>query len=444
MNSRTFSRKICRHSQIFIVLGSVFLFFTMFFPDSFKFVRLFLFIVLVTSAVDEILLHNLPLGKGRTIFFIYLGYNIFSFFIGLVENAPGALRCQSVDFLWPVLFYLVGMTLNREDDYLYLLKCMVIITIVLSAFDFWYCLGSMGFLPLPRFFNRLNLDLRFGHFGNFVQYMNTHQATLIFMTPFTIALLFDLKKVRAIINPFIIIIALFLEVACLLMSGRVAFQVSSALSLLIVPFYRFRLNHTKGKMHKQKIHRIAFFLICFIIALSICLFLFTWILSLDIIKVWDYIEYKFTSSSSQADNVRLIQFKALMNGWIESPIWGHGTGSYSPLIVREIVDQPWAYELTYCALLYQKGIVGFVVFFGMVFWILHSIFLKIKHGIYSEYVALPFMTGFICFLLANAVDPYLAKFGLMWVLFIPFAMASSEWKSDSRSAIARSISIRRS
>ena len=139
---------------------------------------------------------------------------------------------------------------------------------------------------------------------------------------------------------------------------------------------------------------------------------------------------KFTSSTSASENVRLLQFNALMNGWLSAPIFGHGTGSYTPEVVREVADQPWAYELTYCALLFQKGLVGFVVFFGMIVWIIHKIWLKIKRGIYSENVALPFVNGFICFLVANAADPYLAKFGYMWVLFIPFAMASSMWKPD--------------
>lgn len=437
------SRRVHRHNPIYIGSGIVFLFFTMFLPDSFKWFRLVLLMLLFASATVDIFTNNFPLGKGIVVLYIYLVYNFFACILGLIEGAPGALRSLSVDILWPVSFYLIGMTLNSERDYAFLLKYMILFTVVLGAFDLWYCLGNLGLLPLPGFFVALDLDLRFGYYGSFIQYMNTHQATFIFMTPFTVALLFDLKKIGKYIHPFWVIIAFSLELACLLMSGRVALQVVSALSLVFVMFFRFFLHRVIREIVPRKKKNVlpSFYLI--ILVLLAGLLIMPRILSLDIGKIWDYIANKFSSSISESDNVRLLQFNALMSGWLESPIFGHGTGSYTTEVVREIVDQPWAYELSYCALLFQKGLVGFVIFFVMVLWILHAIWVKIKRRIYPEYLALPFLIGFICFLIANAADPYLSKFGYMWVLFIPFAMASSEWTPGTPGADKKTVTARK-
>ncbi len=35
-----------------------------------------------------------------------------------------------------------------------------------------------------------------------------------------------------------------------------------------------------------------------------------------------------------------------------------------------------------------------------------------------------YASGLICFLIANAVDPYLGRFGYMWVIYMPFAFGS--------------------
>ncbi len=324
------SRKAERHNSIYIGSGILFLFLTMFFPDSFKWLRFLLFVVLFVFALLDIIANNIPLGEGINVLFFFLAYNGFAFILGLLGGAPGAWRSQSVDLLWPVLFYLIGMTLNSEHDYMCLQKYMILFTIILSAFDCWYCLGNLGFLPFPIFFETLNLNLIFGNYGTFIQYTSTHQATLIFMIPFTVTLLFDLKKTSKYIKPFWVLMALLLEFACLLMSGRVALQVIAALSLVIVIAFRSRLNRIKRKKHSLKRKTIVpSFLLVFLVFPAIIIIM-SRMLSLDIGKIWDYIASKFTSSTSASENVRLLQFNALMNGWLSAPIFGHGTGSYTP------------------------------------------------------------------------------------------------------------------
>lgn len=76
------------------------------------------------------------------------------------------------------------------------------------------------------------------------------------------------------------------------------------------------------------------------------------------------IEFRFFSSfAAESDDVRQIQMRALMNGVKESPIFGHGFGSYISGYTRS-ESIPFSYEIEYLSFVYQMGIVGFIVFVG--------------------------------------------------------------------------------
>lgn len=76
------------------------------------------------------------------------------------------------------------------------------------------------------------------------------------------------------------------------------------------------------------------------------------------------IEFRFFSSfAAESDDVRQIQMRALMNGVKESPIFGHGFGSYISGYTRS-ESIPFSYEIEYLSFVYQMGMVGFVVFVG--------------------------------------------------------------------------------
>lgn len=76
------------------------------------------------------------------------------------------------------------------------------------------------------------------------------------------------------------------------------------------------------------------------------------------------IEFRFFSSfAAESDDVRQIQMRALLNGVKESPVFGHGFGSYISDYTRS-GSIPFSYEIEYLSFVYQMGIVGFVVFVG--------------------------------------------------------------------------------
>lgn len=83
------------------------------------------------------------------------------------------------------------------------------------------------------------------------------------------------------------------------------------------------------------------------------------------------------------------------------------------------VEQPWAYELFYVALLYQTGMLCFIIYMFAIMWIFWYSLRIIKSDVYMGLYLIPILVGVICFLIANATNLYLAKYDYMWIIFLP-------------------------
>ena len=71
----------------------------------------------------------------------------------------------------------------------------------------------------------------------------------------------------------------------------------------------------------------------------------------------------FSNSSTASDQIRSDQIAKLTEGFLESPIIGHGTGTYIQDFTRSETT-PFSYEAEYLSFLYQFGILGFVLIIG--------------------------------------------------------------------------------
>lgn len=74
--------------------------------------------------------------------------------------------------------------------------------------------------------------------------------------------------------------------------------------------------------------------------------------------------YRFSGKQVEySDGARNEQGIYLLNGFMQSPAWGHGLGAYVKDCVRSHVS-PYSYELEYVSYLYEFGIIGFFLIIG--------------------------------------------------------------------------------
>jgi O-antigen ligase len=145
-------------------------------------------------------------------------------------------------------------------------------------------------------------------------------------------------------------------------------------------------------------------------------------MKLDVHLMFDYLYegFNFTSSSFE-NNHRSDQFYAMTNEWKQSPLFGAGHGASAKSSIRS-EEIPWAYELSYVSLLFHTGILGFLCYLAGIIWIFLKGLEIIKSDHWLSTYMSPVLVGTLCFLIANATNPYLEKFDYMWVIFLPVAM----------------------
>lgn len=143
--------------------------------------------------------------------------------------------------------------------------------------------------------------------------------------------------------------------------------------------------------------------------------------------------FDFTTNESNIE--RALQYDSLIDGFIQSPLFGAGAGAAAQY--NRSIEQPWAYELSYVGFLFQYGVIGFLLYAtGVIILTFHLVALVKRKGRNSfEFF---YLTGFIAFMIANATNPYLAKFDYMWVLFIPVAIMNQRLLAKKRSPLQNS------
>tara|TARA_Y200000002_G_scaffold302130_1_gene257434 strand:- start:7258 stop:8463 length:1206 start_codon:yes stop_codon:yes gene_type:complete len=123
------------------------------------------------------------------------------------------------------------------------------------------------------------------------------------------------------------------------------------------------------------------------------------------------------------DSARTTQISVLLAEFEKHPFWGIGLGMPSGEFIRSEVS-PWSYELTYHAALGQRGAIGFL---GMIFTLV-AIFiaqlLRVKFRKKDFFFGYALALAFL--LLANATNPYFARFdGIFLLLLGLFARRST-------------------
>jgi hypothetical protein len=143
-------------------------------------------------------------------------------------------------------------------------------------------------------------------------------------------------------------------------------------------------------------------------------------------SVWSVFTTGFQFGSDPVALSRAQQFDALIRGWLTSPLLGSGHGAAAPDMVRSL-EMPWAYELTYAALLYHTGLVGAFFYAGGIFWIYLQAVSIIRAGTALAPLTVAVLTGTTTFLIAAATNPYLERYDALWVIFLPLAIINASW-----------------
>jgi len=415
--------------------GLVLLFLMLFVPASYQTLKgllltLVLGAIVIRALVEgRIALH--PRVAFGCLFFSVLG--LLFILRGYLASAPGALRMSTVYVLWPWVYTLLLAGLAADRRLWRVAQVMVWSAIAVCLYCASYILWSAGLLPNALYIP-LDMGQRIGFYQGTLEFSVKPLGSLIFLVPFVTAALMAWPR-RAPLGRHWLWLTVILGFPLGLLSGRRALQLVLVLAIPVALAFRQLLPKELRQAQRRGFRRAVWggsiALILAVVALQA-----TYGLRLD--AVWATFKTGFQFATDPVAQSRALQFQALMNGWLASPLLGSGHGAPAPEVIRS-TEMPWAYELTYLAFLYHTGIIGFALHAVGIGWIYAWGVRIIREGSVVSPLMVSMLTGMTTFLIANGTNPYLERYDFLWVIFLPLAFVNLALLSHDR-VLAQPIS----
>jgi hypothetical protein len=407
------ARRTASASLLFKQLLAFFFLLMLVIPTTFQIARGVLLAVLVTGAAYAALEGRWTVN--RTIFMwcaLSVAASLFFMWNGALHGAPGALAVSTVHVIWPFL-YLLFIGICRDPRTIVPMEKVILLGIlVASVMGIVLVIGTLtGTVQLPAVLMESQEGMA-GAYDGFIRYRLPNQPTLIYGTGFLLALMAIPSARRWCTGRWTLLawLTMLLMLAAIMLSGRRA----AWLVVLVMPAIVFALLFVS----RQPIRIVHWSVLAgFGLAVLVGVIAF---FGLDVERLLLQFFNAFDFSAEQSASARGLQAEALLSGWADRPWLGHGLGA-GDSSVRSSNQQPWAYELSYLALLYQTGLVGLFIYGCAVLWIFWVGIRLVRKMPEAGTVMLPLLAGLAGFLIANGTNPYLAKFDYLWVIFLPVA-----------------------
>lgn len=352
-----------------------------------------------------------------------IGAGLVATLVGLYNRTPGARSEGLVYCLWPVIHLLLMQGVDTRMLRL-LHRTALVVTVLICAFGVHFVLSTAGLVPQIAYPDWLmgENENAVSFFEGYVHSRFIGLNSLPFLLPYAVASFIAPPPGRlGAVDRWLAVGALVLGGASVLLASRRALTVVVALA---VPVTLGFLLARRGPALGLAMRRVAVLAGIAFASLVATLAVVMSAAPLDVGSIGAYFSASFARSPADAidvDAVRSRQLEALVRGIEQRPFVGTGAGGFAPEIVRDD-HRPWAYELYYVALLFQVGVIVFAVYLGGMAWVVWTTRRLVAEGDPLWRFALPAMVGCICFLIATASNPYLARFDGEWVVFWPIAV----------------------
>lgn len=391
------------------------LFFMVVTSRGFTLLKTVLLLLMTALCFLNILLKRKLLKRSQINYvLIFVVYFSFSLALGIMNGYEFYMNKDSgliqYYIITPVIVFITGTCLaDKSERVSYTLYFLRIITLFIIIMDIWKILAKSGILPDIDKFNLIFVSSQVNTDKLALRVSNEY--AFMFLLPFYIVMLFFEKLNRdRVINSIIVIAGI---IYCLL-SGR------KTLEIVVLGTLVFMVLYALIKARKVKI------LIWIAISGFILLFAAQQIGNmLGIEGIFYKAHYTISnglSSKARGFNSRLDNITALIDLWLQSPLFGKGLNSYAPSSLANGVTK-WSYEVVYNALLAQSGLIGILILLAGVIYIIRKLILEYKKTKEPVYFAVS--AAFICFIISGATNP-LAYIPWPWIItFMVFGKSNT-------------------
>jgi hypothetical protein len=325
--------------------------------------------------------------------------------------------------VWPLVFLSWTWIFADRSIGNRLAAALLVATILVSLVHIAYITDMTHSIAASWIYRQIiGEQAQFTSYGGYTRIWSNGIASLIFLGPYVLArFLIEATICRVKIRVVILyaLVAL-LAVGAILVSGRRALVfglgVAAGVAFLAVLVRPDTLQHRVI---------VAIRLLLSLGGLSIGGVLLVSTLGIDLSAVSAYVATGFSAGSDYGAQERIGQIDVLLRGWLESPIIGHGLGSYASGWIRS-EERPWEYEVQYAMLLFQTGLLGLTVYaLGPIVTLLRGLELVRSSRPEDFSLCVGLLAGLAGALVVNGTNPYLQAYGNLWMLFLPYFVFAS-------------------
>ena len=405
------------------LLWALFFFLMIFMPRQLQAVKVALMVMIFLSkAITHELYFSLDMSNTHIKMFILCWFSSAALraVVGFINGNPGVLDTIQLDIIYIAILLLLFFTIDTREE-LEWINCTILVSGTICAiYTLIWFLVNIGIWPRNLFY-AFDYTTGFGDHEGYIHMTNTNGSMLIPILPmFFVSFMTSERKGR---KDIIKIIALFICALAAFLTGRRMIWASIPFALAFV--FVIAIIHPQNVRYSfagTNWKRLAI-IVGSIVAIGIFLIARGYININSIIS-----RFRAVLAGGEESSERSIQAEALIRGFLQHPVFGSGAGASAPGIIRN-QDFTWAYELSYHAVLFQSGIVGFSLYVIALLSIAFGCVAgaKRKDKSYSSYVAL--LAGLLIGYIANASNPYFSSsFDFLWWIIWPAGYIYAEKK----------------
>jgi hypothetical protein len=409
------SMNALRHGSAVLFLCAV-----MSFPRSFLVAKLVcLSVFMLIHLIDYRWIGDFRINFRIFIFYacVAIGGMLWSF-VGLVNSGEpqGAMEALRLYVAWSMAYFLILTLLRNGDGLKCLHSAIVLAGLLIAAVNI---VGILDVLTGSRLFSQSvqrDLSLNVGFHDGYVQITSHNIGSLLFITPYLIAIQFcgNTKELNGRLTKWSLAACLLIAV----LSGRRALWLALVMTPLIIASVAVLSGSLR--MIRPTAQKLIVFMGC---GVAFALILLMTLNSQPADSGNATLEH--LKSAFSATDQRTIQARYLISAFLDQPILGSGFGAYAGYV--RSLDRPWLYEHTYAQLLFNVGLVGMVYWFvlsGVYFFLASRV---IRENINHSGQPLCLIVGVVWIVIGAYSNPYLASFDfLIFIAMLPYVASLNE------------------
>lgn len=340
--------------------------------------------------------------------------------VGIIHSNPGIKETFRMDIVYVGILLFLFFTIDSREELEWINRTILVSGFICAVYMIIWFLVNIGIWPRSLFY-AFDYTTNFGQHEGYTHMTNTNGSMLIPILPMFFVSVMTSSKEEGRLWKWI---ELFFCVMAAVLSGRrmiwAAIPYAVFFVLILAIIHPEKVRYSRAGTNRKRLYVI----LLGVIALGVFL------IANGIINIDSVISrFQAVMAGGEEAGERSGQAKALIEGFLRHPLLGNGAGATAEGSLRN-QEFTWAYELSYHAVLFHSGMVGFALYIFALLNIASGCIAgarRRRSNSYSSFVSL--LAALVMGFIANATNPYFSSsFDFLWWILWPLGYVYADEK----------------